>query len=201
MHGRDARRDAGDLGGDVVAARGQDRGELRAFAGAGGGELGERLVDEGQRPGGERLGVDGGLGEDAGPAQDLVHRQRRGLRHLPRHVRGGRGQGRHPARVDREARGAGRGPVEAEPQLHLAPPELAGELLAERRLERSELVGEPEREVEVAVVDAAELGDERRTGELRGSRREAGHAEDHRGFGPDFDTFSGFTGPAGIGRM
>ena len=54
-----------------------------------------------------------------------------------------------------------------------------GGKLAQRRLHRAKLVGEPELDVEEAAVDALHFGRERRDRQLPGCHRVAGHAGDH----------------------
>jgi hypothetical protein len=70
--------------------------------------------------------------------------------------------------------------VERYPAIDLAPLELRDEDLAQRGVEPAQLVGQAELEVEVAMVDRAQLDAQRPPGQLGGGRREAGHAQDHR---------------------
>jgi hypothetical protein len=79
-----------------------------------------------------------------------------------------------------EAHRADIGSIERDAALDLAAPERRDELFAQRCLERAQLVGEPHLEIEITVVDGAQLDGERDTGQLRGNCRESGHAEDHR---------------------
>ena len=79
-----------------------------------------------------------------------------------------------------------------------------GEPLAQRRLERPQLVGQLDRDVEVAVIDRAQLDSKRDARQLGGGGREAGHAEDHgqrNAAGAGIAGDSGFTLKACIGRM
>ena len=69
--------------------------------------------------------------------------------------------------------------ADRDPAFDLPALQLGGDAFAQRGLEHAELVREAQDEVEVAVVDGAELDRQGGPGELRGNRRESGHAEDH----------------------
>jgi hypothetical protein len=56
-------------------------------------------------------------------------------------------------------------------------------------------------EVEIAVIDAAQLDGKGDSGQVGRDCGEPRHAEDHRRFWPDLRIFSGFTLVGFIGRM
>jgi hypothetical protein len=132
-------------------------GGLAAFALTGGRELAQRLVDE--RHGARReLGrIDGRLGEDTGPAQYLVDRERGHVRHhagdLGRRCR----QLADLGLVDGEPGCRSLGAIERYAALDLAASHGGRQRFAYGRLDGSHLVGQPERDVEEAMVDRAQL--------------------------------------------
>ena len=188
---------------DGVAALHQHGHELRAFARARGGELGERLAHE-------PTGVRG----------ELVRRQRSARPARPasagsRRPTSGRASGdaavtsaaafascatrarstASPAASAAVARRARRGirPCRASIRARICS-RSAG-------FEAAQFVGKADLEVEKAVVDGTQFDGQRHAGKLRGNCREARHAEDHRRNPSDSGNFSDFTLGAFIRRM
>ena len=148
MDRRDARRDAADLRLDVGAAGLEQARELRAFAGARRGELGERLRRRSACDArAELVRRHGRLGEHAGPAQDLVDRQRRcAPGRAARTSAAASASSADAAGIDGERSRRRLATVRATTR-HSTLPRLSsrGDALAQRRLEPAQLVGKLER--------------------------------------------------------
>ena len=83
--------------------------------------------------------------------------QRRRAGRVPLHVGRGLRDLLDALDGDRERRRAGGGPVERNPAFDLAALQFGRDALAQRGFEPAQLVGQADREVEVAVIDGAQL--------------------------------------------
>jgi hypothetical protein len=85
--------------------------------------------------------------------------------------------------VDADLAGAGIGRLEAQVDVDLAARQLGGGTLAQYRLDRAQFFGQARIELEIAVIDRAQLERKRAPAGLGFRTREGGHAADHgRGF-------------------
>jgi hypothetical protein len=85
----------------------------------------------------------------------------------------------YPFYIDSELGRAGRGTIQRDPAVHLAAFQLEGKHISNRRFDCTQLVRQADLEIEIAMVDRAQLDGQRTAGQLGGDRREAGHAQYH----------------------
>ena len=105
----------------------------------------------------ECLGSDRRLDQHAGPAEDFSGGERRRAGHkLPNFSRGRR-EPSHARLIDGDLCCAGGDAIERNPAFDLAAFELGCELLAQSRLERTQFVGQLERDVEIAMIDRSQF--------------------------------------------
>jgi hypothetical protein len=175
------RRDQGaDLGGDAldpIHALGNGGGQLRALAFTRGHELVQHLVHQRQRLGLQRGRFDRLALQHARVLQQLgeahAHLRESGLQAL--------GQ---PAQlvdqhlVDRQ-RGCHFRCAQAQHRIELAAVQAAGDLLAQGRLDRAQLLGQAQAQLQEAVVDRAQLAGKRAPGGCAFAAGVGGHAPNH----------------------
>ena len=149
----------------------------------------------------ERVGCQCRLRQHSRPSQDLRNAERCRARRVPLHVGGGLRDLFDALRRDGKRRRTRRSPGERDPAFDLAAPEFRRDALAQRGFLAADLVGKADREVEVAMIDAAEVDGEGNAGLFSGNRREPGHAENHGLFFTTLCMFSGYTCSFRLPRM
>ena len=169
---------------ELVAALLDEPLEPRALAGAHGPDVGERLAEQHARGLGQRLGIAARLAQHAGESQQV------GEVHLQLHALGllaGGGQFTQQRRepidqraIEREAAIGLCGDAISKDRVHLAAPQLFLQLRAQLAFQRAQLFRQPDCGLQEAVIDAAQLADERATGDWGFAAGEARHADDHR---------------------
>ena len=183
----DARLDLRQAGCDLVedaeqlrGARGEHLGDPLALARARGREGGERLGEQVRRRGGERRGVAFGFLDDAGPAQE-IHGVDAALGAEPA-PHGGRvlDQPVEEVLIQRELAAGRRSRADIKRRVHLAAARNGADGAAVVSFGGPQFLGQAHADLEIAVIDAADLpGEEARGGRALGAR-ETGHAPQHR---------------------
>ena len=135
-----------------------------------------------RRFGGQRRDVALGLADHAGPAQHVerIDGARRAAGH-PVHLGRAREQCSTSGSVEFERGDRGRRAAQVDARVDLAAAKQAAEDLARVAFESAQIFGQAQRQLEVAVIDGAQLAGERAPRALALAPREAGHAADHGG--------------------
>src|SRR5260221_1812025 len=179
VNGRDARRHARDFRLDAVATCLEDGFNLGAFPPPRRRQVGQRPVDKGRDPRRKFFGRNRRLGQNPGPAQDFVDREGQGGRNDLRDLIGSIGAFPDFGRIARDRGGAGSGPGQRHAALDLAAFEIARQAFAQRGLQVAQFVGQPDGDVEIAVIHRPQFDRQRQAGQFGGLRCKAGHTEDH----------------------
>ncbi len=119
--------------------------------------------------------------DDAGPADHVADRKARGSRQMSTNAVIQSYELIEQRGVELQRNMAGRALLQSDTALDLATREPRSDQLAHAGLERAELVGEPELDVQIAMIDRTDLDAERAERKLLGHRGVAGHAVDHPG--------------------
>ncbi len=152
--------------------------ELLAFAGTRRGKFLQCLLQQTEQRGAQFVGRGAGRFQHAAPAQHIRHAHGASLRQrLPYRV-APRGKLQQQLTIQRRAAlRAARRIIDA--ALHLAALQLRGDRLTQRALEAAQLVRHAQLDVQVAVVDGAQLQHQRTTVEFRAGGGIASHAKYH----------------------
>jgi hypothetical protein len=142
-------------------------------------QLGQRFAQHLERCDQHRLRIDLGLAHYARPAQQFQRADRRGVRQFRADLRDAGEQliEQRVVQLERALRAAGGFEIQA--RVDLATAECCCDHLAHFVVERLELVRQPQRSFQVAVVHGPQLADQRAPRPLALAPREPCHASDH----------------------